>query len=85
MAMMTSITCHNYQDWRDSRIQELNRFKYKSRVGFLKHSISITILLHFKCMIKLVGIGRILNNSADRINQIYIVELHDIGTIQFWQ
>ena len=36
-------------------------------------------------MIQLIGIGGILNNSADRLKKIYVVELEAIGPVQTWR
>jgi hypothetical protein len=44
----------------------------------------MAVSLHFKCMIVLVGICRILNNSADRLDEGYVIELEAIGPVQLW-
>ena len=85
MAFMTSITCHDYQDGRDSGVQELKTFEHKARVCLAKHPVPSAVSLLFKCMIQLIGISGILNNSADRFKQIYVVELEAIGPVQIWR
>ena len=82
MALMTWITCNYYQDGRDSGVQKLKAFEHKARVCLLKHPISTAVSLDFKCMIQLVCIRWILNDSADRFKQVYVVELEAIGPVQ---
>ena len=84
VALMTWIACHNYQDGRDSRVQELKTFEHKARVCLLKHPIAKAVSLHFKSVVQLVCIRRILNNAFDRLQQIDIVELEAVGPVQPW-
>ena len=85
MAFVTCITCHDHQDGCNSGVQELKTFEHKARVCLAKHPGPTAVSLPFKCMIQLIGISGILNNSADRFKQIYVVELEAIGPVQIWR
>jgi len=81
---MASVACYYDKNRRDRRVQKLKAFKHKPRVCFLKQSVSISICLNFKWMIKFVSIFGILYYAADRIDQIDEVELERIRSVQFW-
>ena len=85
MAFMTCITCHYYQGACYSGVQELKTFEHKAQVCLAKHPVPSAVSLLFKCMIQLIGISGILNNSADRFKQIYVVEMEAIGPVQIWR
>ena len=85
VALMTCIARNNDQNWRYCWIQKLETFENKAWVRFLKLPITIRVHLHFKSMIKLVSILRVLNYSVNRLYQIYIVELQAISAIQICQ
>jgi hypothetical protein len=48
----------------------------------LSLQLPLAVSMHFESMIELVGVYGIRNKSADRFNQVYIVELEAIGPVQ---
>ena len=79
---LTAAQSHDYQDGCDCGVQELKTFEHKARVCLANHPVPSAVNLLFKCMIQLIGISGILNNSADGFKQIYVVELEAIGPVQ---
>ena len=80
---MTGVTGNNYQNGCHSGVQELETFENKALVCFTEHPIPSAVSLHFERMIQLVGIKRVLNNSTDRIEQVYVVELEEVSSVEF--
>ena len=84
VALMTWITCYYHQVGRHNGVQELKTFKHKARVCLTKNPIPTAVSLHFECMVQLVSIRGVLNDPADRLEQVYIVELEAISPVQLW-